>query len=268
MTDRSASGPPRRDQLRVQVSGTGEPVTLLHGFTQNANAWGRFKEILSNAHTVHAVDLPGHGGSSQVRSDLWETATLVSQSCDQSDFVGYSLGARVLLHVALLRPDMVRRAVLIGATGGIEQEEDRAARVAADELLAIELDHAARDAHGLEHFLDAWLAGPLFDGLTDVAACMNARLQNSAADLASSLRLCGTGRQVPLWSRVGELAMPVLVLAGDRDERFKVLGRRLADSIGENATFAVVDASNHACHLERPAETARIIEDFFSRTCR
>lgn len=268
MTDRSATGAARHDRLRVERSGKGEPVTLLHGFTQNANAWGRFKEILSNTHAIHAVDLPGHGGSSRVRADLWETATLVARSGEPSDYIGYSLGARVLLHVALSQPDVVRRAVLIGATGGIEDEEDRAARVAADELLAVKLDGAARDANGLEHFLDDWLAGPLFDGLTEVGASMSARLQNSAADLASSLRLCGTGRQVPLWSRVGELAMPVLVLAGDRDERFKLLGQRLADSIGANATFTVVPASNHACQLERPAETARIIEDFFSCTDR
>jgi 2-succinyl-6-hydroxy-2,4-cyclohexadiene-1-carboxylate synthase len=91
-------------------------------------------------------------------------------------------------------------------------------------------------------------------------------MENTGPGLASSLRLCGTGRQEPLWERVGQLTMPVLVLAGERDERFTLLGRRLADAIGDNATFAVVAGSGHACQLERPVETAAMIEEFFART--
>jgi 2-succinyl-6-hydroxy-2,4-cyclohexadiene-1-carboxylate synthase len=212
------------------------------------------------------VDLPGHGGSSCVRADLSATARLVSETCDPADFIGYSLGGRVLLHLALERPGTVRRAVLIGATAGIDDREERLARVAADELIACELDDIARKDRSLEEFLSTWLSGPLFEGLTEESACMSARMENTAAGLASSLRLCGTGTQEPLWERIGELDMPVLVLAGDRDERFKALGRRLADAIGQNASFAVVPGSNHACQLERPSETRQVIWDFFSRT--
>ena len=256
----------RTDRLRVERSGAGDPVALLHGFTQNARAWGEFQELLSETNMIEAVDLPGHGGSSRVHADLWKTAALVSESCGPADFIGYSLGGRVLLHLALARPDVVRRAVFIGATAGIEDQEERVARVAADELIASDLDEVARDDGSLYGFLSSWLSGPLFDGLNDESACMSARMENTAAGLASSLRLCGTGRQEPLWERVCELDMPVLVLAGDRDERFKVLGRRLAEAMGANAGFAVVAGSNHACQLERPAETRRIICDFFSST--
>lgn len=170
------------------------------------------------------------------------------------------------MHLALSRPEVVRRAVLIGATAGIDDDKEREDRVASDELLACELDEAEGDERRLRDFLTRWLAGPLFDGLTEIDACMSARMQNSARGLASSLRLCGTGTQEPLWSRVGDLDMPVLLLAGERDERFGLLGRRLADSIGDNATFAVVAGSSHACQLERPGETAEIVEDFFAST--
>jgi 2-succinyl-6-hydroxy-2,4-cyclohexadiene-1-carboxylate synthase len=266
VTEGPRTGQLGTDQLRIESSGTGDPVVLLHGFTQNARAWGRFKELLSGNHMVEAVDLPGHGGSARVHADLWATAALVSECCGPADFIGYSLGGRLLLHLALARPDVVRRAVFIGATAGIEDKEGRVARVASDELIASELDDVQRDGGSLYGFLSTWLSGPLFDGLTDQSSCMSARMENTAAGLASSLRLCGTGSQEPLWERVGELEMPVLVLAGDRDERFKVLGRRLAEAIGANAGFAVVPESNHACQLERPAETHRIIGDFFSRT--
>jgi len=56
------------------------------------------------------------------------------------------------------------------------------------------------------------------------------------------------------------------VLAGERDEQFIALGRRLAGAIGDNATFRVVDGSNHACQLERPVETAELIEEFLKLT--
>jgi 2-succinyl-6-hydroxy-2,4-cyclohexadiene-1-carboxylate synthase len=266
VTDHRAGGSRSTDRLEVKRFGAGSPVALLHGFTQNSGAWGPFGEILATSHTVNAVDLPGHGGSTDLRADLWETAELAADACGPSDYIGYSFGGRVLLHAALSRPGAVRRAALIGSTAGIDDPQERAARVAADELLARELDQAVGDKDVLRAFLIRWLESPLFAGLTDDAACMSARMENSAAGLASSLRLCGTGTQESLWGRVGELDMPVLVLAGEHDERFTALGKRLAAAIGDNATFVVVPGSSHACQLARPVETAAAIEDFFSRT--
>jgi 2-succinyl-6-hydroxy-2,4-cyclohexadiene-1-carboxylate synthase len=271
VTDGGAPGPEGIGQvgvgqLNVERIGEGTSVGLLHGFTQNAAAWGRFEEILSASHRVDAVDLPGHRGSSDLRANLWQTAELVCRSCGPCDYIGYSLGGRVLLHAALCRPDAVQRVVLIGATAGIEDDSERADRVASDELLASELDATEGNERKLEEFLTRWIGGPLFAGLSEDAACMSARMENTGPGLASSLRLCGTGRQEPLWERLGELTMPVLVLAGERDQRFRLLGRRLADAIGDNATFAVVAGSNHACQLERPVETADMIEEFLTRS--
>ena len=65
-------------------------------------------------------------------------------------------------------------------------------------------------------------------------------MRNDAAGLASSLRLCGTGSQVPLWGRLSELSMPVLVLAGENDARFCSLAERIAGSTGDNAMVSVV----------------------------
>ena len=68
-----------------------------------------------------------------------------------------------------------------------------------DEAIADELE-AAGD---VERFVDGWLRGPLFARLSSTEAADRAeRLRNSAAGLASSLRLCGTGTQEPLWDRL------------------------------------------------------------------
>jgi pimeloyl-ACP methyl ester carboxylesterase len=91
---------------------------------------------------------------------------------------------------------------------------------------------------------------------------LNERLRNDASGLASSLRLCGTGAQVPLWDRLGAIEVPVLVLAGEKDLKFAALGKRIVDSIGVNALFSVVQGSGHATHLERPDATAALVSEF------
>jgi len=239
---------------------------LLHGFTQNSQCWGDFADSLDR-HVI-AIDLPGHGDSSDVRADLWKTAELVADACGPADYLGYSLGGRVLLHIALAHPEVVKRAVFIGATAGIEDAHARAERVQADELLARQLDEAVGDPAAFEAFLRHWLAGPLFSALTDVEAHLDARLRNQPSGLASSLRLCGTGSQEDLWGRIASIDAPALLLAGAGDERFTAIGTRLKRLIGDNARFAAVPGAGHACHLEQPAETARIVRDFLKEGSR
>ena len=85
------------------------------------------------------------------------------------------------------------------------------------------------------------------------------RLANTAAGLASSLRLAGTGTQEPLWDRLAAIDVPVLVLAGVDDAKFSAIAGRLARSIGPNATVALVPRAGHTAQLENPADTASII---------
>src|SRR6202011_6209711 len=91
-------------------------------------------------------------------------------------YVGYSMGGRLSLHLALERPDLVERLVLVGATAGLASPADRAARRAADEALAGRLA-----AEGVEAFVDWWLAQPLFAHLQAEAAGREDRLTNGAA---------------------------------------------------------------------------------------
>jgi pimeloyl-ACP methyl ester carboxylesterase len=108
---------------------------------------------------------------------------------------------------------------------------------------------------------DRWGAQPLFAGQSpEVAAAARAdRLSNRPEHLAAALRGIGTGAMAPLWERLGELEMPVAVLAGERDEKFVALGRRLADAL-PRATLTVVPGAGHALTLEAPAAVAAAIE--------
>ena len=202
-------------------------------------------------------DLPGHGSRSAARAGLWEAAVAVGEECGRAAYLGYSMGGRVALHLALARPELVERLVLVGATAGLEDDEERAARRAADEELARLLE-----ADGVERFLDRWLARPMFSELSDEAAGRDARRENTVEGLASSLRLMGTGVQEPLWRRLGELAVPVLLVTGERDDAYLELTMRMAAWVGAHASLVMVPGAGHACHLERPDAFAELVVPF------
>ena len=240
--------------LFVERYGVGRRVVLLHGFTQTGRSWTTLVDDLARDHEVVTIDTPGHGGSQAMRVDLAGAADLVAEIGQRASYVGYSMGGRLALHVAGAHPHLVERLVLLSATAGIDDEGERAARRASDDALAATIE---RD--GVEAFLDRWLAQPMFAALAPDHAARNDRLRNTAAGLASSLRLAGTGAQEPLWLRLNELTMPVDVVAGGRDAKFVALGRRLAATIGSNATFETIDDAGHAAHLEQPAAFAALV---------
>lgn len=217
-------------------------VVLVHGFTQTGRSWDRVAGGLSD-HDVVQPDLPGHGRHADEPADLWRCADHLADECGRATYLGYSMGARVALHLALAHPSLVTGLVVLGATAGIDDEHERAARRAADDVLADRLEEV-----GTSVFLEEWLSQPLFADLHEEAR--GAR-STDAAGLASSLRLAGTGTQEPLWDRLRALSMPVLVLAGERDGKFRALADRLAAAIGANAEVAVVPGAGHAAHLER-----------------
>ncbi len=222
-------------------------LALLHGFTQTGRSWAPLLPALEERFEVLTPDLPGHGARSEVRADLWEAARLVGEECGRAAYVGYSMGGRVALHLGLAHPELVERLVLVSATGGIEDHAQRAARGREDEALARSVE-----ADGVDAFLQRWLAQPLFAGLPPDDADLAARRQNTAAGLAAALRLMGTGTQEPLWLRLDELTMPVLVVAGERDDKFAEQALHLGGWIGPTAELVLVPDAGHACHLERP----------------
>lgn len=233
--------------LHAEVWGGGDPVVLIHGFTQSAQSWGPFGTALARHHAVIALDTPGHGQSADVVADLPAGADLMAAAGGEGAWLGYSMGGRYALHVALRHPQLVRRLVVVSATGGIDDPAERAARREGDEVLA---DRVTSD--GVESFVEWWLQRPLFASLPREAASVESRLGGTAAGLASSLRLAGTGTQLPLWTTLNQLEMPVLVVVGERDATYLRHGHRLVRHIGANAALAILPDAGHACHLEQP----------------
>lgn len=245
-------------ELHAVREGEGPGVVLVHGFTQTAKSWQPIAEDLARDHRVISVDAPGHGESARLQVGLWEGARLLGRAGGVGSYVGYSMGGRLCLHLALTDPSLVRALVLVGATAGQDEPLDRSARRDADEALARRLE-----VDGLDPFLERWLAQPLFAHLSPDAAGLEVRRENTVAGLASSLRLAGTGTmEPPLWDRLAELSMPVLVVAGADDPKFRTIGERLAASIGSNARMAIVTGAGHAAHLEAPGPFLDVVRPF------
>jgi 2-succinyl-6-hydroxy-2,4-cyclohexadiene-1-carboxylate synthase len=260
-----SAGPPPSPRLAAQVeSSSGSDrgrIVLVHGFTQTAACWSPIDTALTPGHQLVMVDAPGHGGSTDVELDLVDGGRAIAEVGGPGTYVGYSMGGRFVLHTALGHPDLVRRLVLISATAGIDDPDERAERRRSDAALA---DHLVEV--GIRAFVDEWLRLPLFAGLPAERNHRSARLANTAAGLASSLRRAGTGTQAPLWDRLAELDMPVLVIAGADDAKFAGLAEAMVSAIGPNAELAVVAGAGHTVHLEQPDRFLAALHDWLDRT--
>ncbi|MHB1539105.1 MAG: alpha/beta fold hydrolase [Solirubrobacteraceae bacterium] len=234
-----------------------EPVVLLHGFAGTRAAFDDVSGMLdSERFEPLALDLPGHGGVGPLPPTDFESCVQLVLDASPPRFVlcGYSQGGRIALHVALAAPERVSRLVLVSTSPGIESGRERAARRAADERLALEIE---RD--GIERFAERWRRQPLF---ADEPGRVRERarqdhLRNSSEGLAGALRGLGPGAMEPLWSRLGELTMPALVIAGERDGKYVEIARRIAGAL-RNCEIAVV-SGGHGLLLENPRAVAAAI---------
>lgn len=243
---------------------------MLHGFTQTGGCLGPLADDLARAHTVVRPDLPGHGDASALAElDLWAVAAHLATAIgptldDPAVWLGYSMGARVALHVALAHPELVSGLVLIGGTAGIDTtvesgDDERAERRAHDDALAKRLEQIGVDA-----FLDEWLSLPLFEGLPEWARFDDERRRNSVEGLAGSLRHAGTGSMDPLWDRLVEIQVPTLCIAGERDAKFGALAERMSAALPHGTAVAIADAG-HGAHLEQPGSVAELVIGFCDR---
>jgi 2-succinyl-6-hydroxy-2,4-cyclohexadiene-1-carboxylate synthase len=246
-------------RLHDERDGSGPRVVLLHGFGQTCRCWGPVAPALAAHHEVVRLDLPGHGGSAAIAADLPATGRLAADAGGPAVYVGYSMGARMALHVATEAPGAVRGLVLLGGTPGIDDDGERAERRARDADLAARIR-----ADGVDWFVGWWLAQPMFAGLSAATRFEDERRRNTADGLARSLELAGTGSQRPLWSALPSIDAPVLVMAGEDDERYAAIARRTAMAIGANARVALVAGAGHSAHLEQPGRFLEALEPWLA----
>lgn len=257
-----------RFHCRVTGGRDARPVLLLHGFLGGFDEFDLVLMRLGSRFRGVTLDLPGHGRT-QVQGAvaayrMAATARglidlLTALGIERCAVVGYSMGGRLALYLAVRFPTRFDRVVLVSASPGLAVRRERRLRVSSDERLA-----EALEADGLDAFLSDWYRNPLFGTLStrpDFAEILARRRRNDAHELARSLRHLGTGRQPSLWRYLGSLPMPCLLLVGGEDQKFAGINREMARLIPE-ARLEVLAGRGHALHLEDPDACAERLVRF------
>jgi 2-succinyl-6-hydroxy-2,4-cyclohexadiene-1-carboxylate synthase len=251
--------------IAVRRFGKGPPLIALHGFTYTGEQFASAADQLHR--TVLAPDLPGHGRSVGVSTELDDVINAIESTVasfvEPVPLLGYSQGGRLALLAATDRPAGISALVLISANAGIEDTSERASRAGSDASLAVDLSGAT-----IGEFLDTWTTAGITSTIhlsaEDRAADRAIRQENSPLGLANALIGYGQGAQPSLWNVLTELAMPVLVMSGDRDEKYSAIANEMMSRIPDVERVSVPGAGHNPL-LDAPIEAHASISDFLDR---
>ena len=224
-------------------------VLFIPGFMQRGDAWRPVAELLPERYPSRVLDHAEHSFEGRMGEILASGASVL---------VGYSLGGRLALRAALRSPGSFDAVVLVGATAGIEEGPMRVQRAEADEKLA-----AWIEAMPIEDIVALWERQPLFADQSEtlVAEQRPGRLSQDPRSLALLLRTAGQGVLEPVWHELRTLDLPLLAIAGARDDGYSSAAKRIA-SIAPKARAAIVEEAGHAPQLQQPRAVADLIVEF------
>jgi len=247
-------------------------ILYLHGFLGCKEDWSSTVTQFGDAYSHLTVDLPGHGETAEASLDDHDFTIsgcaerliklLGFLNIEKCHLAAYSMGGRLGLFLLSNYPAHFERAVIESASPGLQSKDERAARTSHDNRLADEL--IGSEFH---EFLDRWYAQPLFSTLDRTnprfEELLKRRSQGDPGQLARSLRLMGTGVQPSLWSRLGDIACPVLFVVGELDDKYQRLAERMLP-LCPRSQVAIIPGAGHNSHFERPAEYGEAVHRFFS----
>jgi 2-succinyl-6-hydroxy-2,4-cyclohexadiene-1-carboxylate synthase len=235
-------------------------LVLLHGFTHTGSTWGPVIRALGERYSPIAPDIRGHGSASEREPvDLESVIGDIDELVEGGRFtlVGYSMGGRIALHAALVLRGRIERLVLIGASPGISDKIEREVRLQSDERLARWIEREP----SIEKVAKRWEQTPVLEGQPPkVARFVHAnRLLNTPGGLARALRGLGTGVLPSAWEHLGALEMPVVLVVGERDTKFRAVAGQM-EPLLQWCEIVVVPDVGHAVHLEDPDAVARVLQ--------
>jgi 2-succinyl-6-hydroxy-2,4-cyclohexadiene-1-carboxylate synthase len=244
----------------VSKERNGPSVIFVPGFMQPAEAWADVAERLPQRYPSVLLRHAEHEREGRIA----EIAAAAEAVGGEVVLCGYSLGGRLALNAAVRGPERYAAVVVLGAAAGIDEPTSRRARREADEKLA-----AWMETQPIEKIVEVWERQPLFADQSErlIEAQRPGRLSQDPRSLALLLRTAGQGAMDPIWGRLHTLDLPILALAGARDERYRRATRRIAAEAPQGYA-AVIEHAGHAAHLQRPGEFADALLAFLDERVR
>lgn len=252
------------------------PLVLIHGFTGAPESWAEVLDHLrdddaraaSPSSTAHfapaALGHDGTSGPAGIDSFADEVDRLAGEVRGRdlagSHVVGYSMGGRLALGLLVRHPRVFAAATLIGTSPGLADPVEREARAERDEGWARLLE-----TDGVPTFVAAWEALPLFGSQAALPADAaerqrRIRLSHDPRGLARSLRMIGLAAMPDYRPSLGGIEVPVRLVAGERDAKFRALASEMAERL-PRASLVTVEGAGHNIVLERPDRVARLLSE-------
>jgi 3-oxoadipate enol-lactonase len=244
--------------LSYEVEGSGAPVVFLHAGGMDARMWEAQAAAFAATHLVIRCDLRGSGKSAPPQRAFSASDDVVTVlghlGITRASIVGSSLGGRTAIDLAIERPDVVDRLVVIGAgLSGYDVSGDYQQSIV-DILGPLAQGDAIAYA---DAFLDSML-GPRAESAQPLVARMLLDNQSLFTGGAAFLQTLDP----PAVARLSSIAAPTLVVTGEHDHAdIRAIATLLATAI-PNARAAVIANAGHMPNLDAPAELNRVVLDF------
>lgn len=246
-------------EVAYRRSGSGEPVVFVHGLAEDGTSWSEIVDRLPPGSLAYVPDLRGHGGTTagngkgtagQLAGDL---IGFLERLSGPAVCVGFSLGGVVVLQAALDRPDLVRKAVVVGTSSKVGRVaatffEDRIRQLEADPesfRQALATDTDAQVVRNRDRLAEV--------ARTRVAAVGDGRGYANAARAMIALAAA------PMTERLREIRVPVHIIQGAMDT---FCPRKAADMLRDampKATYAEIPEAGHLIAVDQPDLLAREI---------
>ena len=239
----------------------GNPALLfLHGFMGSSADWGDIVPVFSPRRYCISIDLPGHGQTKVESEDDFRMGPCADSivrimdklSIERTDLVGYSMGGRLALYLAIHHPDRFGCVIIESASPGLKTEAERLERVESDNKLAEKIKNTPMD-----RFLDDWYSQPLFSTIDksspEFAGLVKRRLANDPDGLALSLKGMGTGAQPSLWPHLDKITARLLLIVGEHDSKFMSIASEMS-GLCPSAEVAIIPGAGHNVHFENEQE--------------
>jgi pimeloyl-ACP methyl ester esterase len=267
----SARPPVPEAALHVERAGRGPPVVLLHGWSSSSRSFALVLERLALRHGVLALDLRGHGRSPAPASGyaMADHAADVAALLEREDvtgaaLVGWSMGAQVALEALPLSPRRISALVLVSGTPRFTSSDDWPHGLRESRVRALARQLAQRPERALRAFFE----GMFVPGELDAARALEIERSVVAGAAPPALAAARAGLDAFIDAdqrpRVSEVAVPALVVHGERDPVcLPGAARWVVDRI-PGARLALLPGLGHAPQLSRPELVSDLVLGFLA----